>query len=185
MSLNKCTEMNSVSYKYRIKTEHCTIVVTYFVERLRKIEIERSEDAYELIAILSSFLDNREATITEFKNMSAKVRELKVNTQQQKIALWCELYKRRYGYSYKVSTAEASAMKNTDVTVELIELFFNLNEWWSKEKTISRYAKNINELKRIFTGKAKPTTSGKSSGTKCQSRQDLAAEFQRRYGNKQ
>jgi len=174
--------MNNIQYKYRIRASYCTVVLTYFVEQLRTVEIERAEDHWELLAVLGMIKENRTDTIAKLKDL-AKVRELKVNSQQQKIALWCELYKQRYGYSYKVTTAEASAMKNADATVELINLFFDLNEWWSKEKTISRYAKNINEIKRIYTGKAKQT-SGKNSRSTQNGRADLAAEFQRRY-NKQ
>lgn len=176
--------MNQLTSKYRIGTNNCTIVISYFVEQLRLIEVERNDNFMEFWGLLDALSDDRSKSIENLKRI-AKVRELKVNTTNQKIALWCELYKRQYGYNYKVSTAEASAIKNADVTVELINLFFDLNEWWSKEKTISRYTKNINEIKRIYTGKAKQT-SGRNTKTSQGNRTDLAREFQRRYGdNKQ
>ncbi len=173
--------MNKVQYKYRVRTEHCTIVLTYFVEQLRTIEIERNESYLELIALFGDLKQTRSETIESLKEV-AKVRELKVNTTNQKIALWCELYKQRYGYNYKVLPSEANLMKNTDVTVDLINLFFDLQEWWSKEKTLTRYAKNINEIKRIFAGKAKQTT-GTNYRAPQQNRADLAKEFERRFGN--
>lgn len=174
--------MSSISHKYRIRSEFCTIVLVYFVEQLREIYIEKAENHWELIEVLKLITEGREDTIKNLQSFGIKVRELKVNTQQQKIALWCELYKQSFGYNYKVNTTEASAIKNADVTVELINLFFDLNEWWSKEKTISRYAKNINEIKRIYAGKAKQTTGSGNSGTQS-SRRNLAKEFQRRYGD--
>ena len=156
-------------------------MLTYFVEQLRTIEIERNESYLELIALLGDITQTRSETIDRLKAV-AKIRELKVNTTNQKIALWCELYKQRYGYNYKVLPSEANLMKSTDVTVDLINLFFDLQIWWSKEKTISRYAKNINEIKRIFTGKAKQTT-GTNFREAQQHRADLAKEFERRFGH--
>lgn len=176
--------MSNISHKYRIRSEFCTIVLVYFVEQLREIHIEKSENHWEVIEIFKLITETREDTLKNLQSFGIKVRELKVSTQQQKIALWCELYKQRYGYNYKVTTAEASAMKNADATVELINLFFDLNEWWSKEKTISRYTKNINEIKRIYTGKAKQSSNKNSRSTQS-CRSDLATEFQRRYNNKQ
>lgn len=159
------------------------MTIEYFVEQLRRIEVDRCEDHWELMAILNLIAESRSETIENLKQ-NCKVRELKVNSTNQKIALWCELYKQRYGYNYQVSTAEASAIKNVDVTVELINLFFQLNEWWSKEKTISRYAKNINEIKRIFTGKKKAGRNSQAEGGEQTDIGDLASELQRRYGNK-
>lgn len=174
---------NNVQYKYRIRTDYATVTLTYFVEQLRKLEIDELRNFRGLQWILKAIDEDRLQTLENMKKYKAKVRELKVNSTKQKIALWCEMYKKRYGYNYQVSTAEASAMKNADVTVELISTFFNLNEWWSNEKTIGRYTKNINEIKRIFSGAKKAESAAKSQRNQQQSRTDLGAELQRRFGN--
>lgn len=174
---------NNVQYKYRIRTEGVTVTLTYFVEQLRKVEIEELRNFRGLQWILKAIDKDRLQTFENMKNYKAKVRELKVNSTNQKIALWCELYKQRYGYNYQVSSAEASAIKNTDVTVELINLFFDLTEWWSNEKTIGRYTKNINEIKRIFTGAKKAEQSAKNQRNQQKHLTDLGAELQRRFGN--
>lgn len=174
---------NNVQYKYRIRTDNATVTLTYFVEQLRKVEIDELKNFGDLQYIFRAIDEDRLQTLENMKKSKAKIRELKVDSTNQKIALWCELYKKRYGYNYQVSTVDASAMKNTDVSVELINLFFDITEWWSNEKTIGRYTKNINEIKRIFTGAKKAEQSAKGQRNQQRHRTDLGTELQRRFGN--
>jgi len=175
--------MNDIAYKYKVTTEVGNIfILHYFVNRLDRIEMIEIKEYQDLADTLLYITTGRDSTVKAMQRKGCKVKEIKVNTAHQKIALWCELYKERYGINYKVQNVDISSFKTVEVTVDLINLFFDIEEWWSKEKTISRYSKYINELKRISSGAAK-SASGKNTGTAQQNRTDLAAEFERRFGN--
>ncbi len=114
--------MKAVVHKYKITTPQTIINVTYTAGVLTSIEVELAEDRSEFSRIAAQLLDEP-PVIRE-----GIVKELKVNSQQQKIALWCELYKMRYGIGYKVSVREANAVKNIDLTQKLTTITMNSKE---------------------------------------------------------
>jgi len=168
-----------IIHKYNLTVRDSKIVVTYIGGRLRSIEVE-NDSSEVLVNTLKNAVTILETDLpVNVEIYKIKLRQLTVNTTNQKIALWCEFYKMRYGRAYKVAPAEASKVANIEFSQTLITLFFDTNEWWSKEKTIGRYCANYNELCRI-------EQSGGSVGKgKSQTRadyNDLAETLKRRFG---
>jgi len=168
-----------IIHKYNLTVRDSKIVVTYIGGRLRSIEVE-NDSSEVLVNTLKNAVTILETDLpVNVEIYKIKLRQLTVNTTNQKIALWCEFYKMRYGRAYKVAPSEASKVANIEFSQTLITLFFDTNEWWSKEKTIGRYCANYNELCRI-------EQSGGSVGKgKSQTRadyNDLAETLKRRFG---
>lgn len=162
-----------VQRKFKISSEFTELRAVYTAGALSYIEIVALTDFLDFMRIIEQL--NEEPTEIE----GCRVRELKVNAQKQKIALWCQLYKMQYGNDYKVTPREAGMLKNIEVTQELVTGFLNSGEWWAKEKTIQRYTSNYNELKRISNNQQR--YSGKSNGSKGTDFSKMAEEFQKRY----
>jgi len=163
-----------IEKKYKISSPFTEIEITYTAGILSNIEVKHSENISDFMRIVREIYGKEPDLI---KNCTVK--EKKISSQKQKIALWCQLYKMRYGNDYKVTAREAGMLKNVQLTQELITRFFDSKEWWAKEKTIARLTSNYNELKRISNNQQQ--TSGKSNpGTQANS-QSLADEFQRRF----
>ncbi len=71
----------------------------------------------------------------------------------------------RYGIGYKVSVREVNSIKNIELTSKLITRFFDCKEWWAKEKTITRYVNNYNELKRTESNQPESSASNNLKAT--------------------
>lgn len=163
-----------IEQKYKVSSEHSEIEVTYTAGVLTSVKINFADNEADFLNIMKIIFKQ------DFNNVeNVKIKELKVNSQKQKIALWCSLYKMRYGNDYKVTQREAGMLKGIELTPELINLFFDSKEWWAKEKTIARITSNYNELKRIGNNKQQ-TAAGNNSKTQTNFN-SLADEFRRRY----
>jgi len=158
---------------YHISAPNTEIEVTYTAGVLTDIKVIWKADDPEFIRIMLQL--STEPVAIE----GCVITEIKIQTEKQKIALWCQLYKMAYGTDYKVTQREAGMIKNMEMTQELISAFFSSTEWWAKEKTIQRFTSNYNELKR--TCNHKQQASGTGSGGKNTNHDALADEFQRRY----
>lgn len=163
-----------IQKKYKISSPFTELDAIYTAGVLTDIKVKYADNVADFMKIVREIFKNEPSDI---KNCIVK--ELKINTQKQKIALWCQLYKMRYGNDYKVTQREAGMLKNVQLTQELITLFFNSSEWWAKEKTIMRITSNYNELKR--TRNNQQQTTGKSNSATQADNNSLADEFRRRY----
>jgi len=168
-----------IIHKYNLTLRGSEIVVIYYGGRLRSLEVVNDSSEVFVHTLKGAVTILETELFTNVEGYEIKLRQLTVNTTNQKIALWCEFYKMRYGRAYKVAPSEASKVANIEFSQTLITLFFDTNEWWSKEKTIGRYCANYNELCRI-------EQSGGSVGKgKSQTRadyNDLAETLKRRFG---
>ncbi len=168
--------MEAIEKKLKIIREDNTPVATlvYILGELRKIEVEGTQENIRDIAM--ALRKDLKMFERELKLMGYKMEDVSEPPANQKIALWIELYRQKYGIDYKITGAEAKQLQKAEVTVESINYFFACQEWWAKDKTINKYVKYYTELKRLYSSQRR-----KSTGN----RQDMAEEFQRRYGNKQ
>jgi hypothetical protein len=74
----------------------------------------------------------------------------KVQTQKEKIALFCQRYKEATeGLTYKVSKQEVGMIRGVEVNRELLDAFFESNEWWADPKTIERYVRYFNKVQEV------------------------------------
>ena len=162
-----------IQKKYKVSSKHSELEVTYTAGVLTDIKVFYADNEADFLNILKT-LYNHNLNTSEFT-----IKEIKVNSQKQKIALWCQLYKMRYANDYKVTVREAGMLKNINLTQELISRFFDSKEWWAKEKTIARITSNYNELKRISNNKQQHTSKS-NSGTQANAN-SLADEFRNRY----
>lgn len=66
-----------------------------------------------------------------------------------KVALFCRHYRAHNPLNYQVNkqVGEQRFLKDVEVTDDLMKAYFACDEWWSKPKSISNYAKNFNTLK--------------------------------------
>jgi predicted metal-dependent HD superfamily phosphohydrolase len=77
-----------------------------------------------------------------------------VNTNGgQRVALFCQAYKHKYGSSYMVSGKEGAMLKKlsikTDVDFEkLVTAYLECSEWWAQPKSIGGMLSRINELRQ-------------------------------------
>jgi len=163
-----------IEQKYKVSSEHSEIEISYTAGLLSSIKINYADNEADFLNIMKIAFKKNFNTVENYK-----IKELKVNAQKQKIALWCQLYKMRYGNDYKVTAREAGMLKGIELTTELINLFFDSKEWWAKEKTIARITSNYNELKRI-SGNKQQSSAGSNTGTQTNINA-LADEFRRRY----
>ncbi len=74
----------------------------------------------------------------------------------QRVALFCQVYKQKYGNSYLVSGKEGSLLKqlplkNEDEFEKLVATYFECNEWWALPKNIGGLVSRINELRQWMT----------------------------------
>jgi len=118
-----------IIHKYNLTVRDSKIVVTYIGGRLRSIEVE-NDSSEVLVNTLKNAVTILETDLpVNVEIYKIKLRQLTVNTTNQKIALWCEFYKMRYGRAYKVAPSEASKVANIEFSQTLITLFFDTNEW--------------------------------------------------------
>lgn len=168
-----------VLHQYRLTANNSEVDVTYIGGRLQTISVLNDSGSDNLLKVVRIVTIEEAHLAANAELFGIQTKQLTVATAAQKIALWCELYKIQYGVPYKVTTPEAAKVKNIELTQSLILLFFNSNEWWAKEKTISRYSSNYNELRRIEqTG----STVGNSSTKARTNINDLEAALMRRFG---
>ena len=168
--------------KYRLSYGLNKMIVEFWGGHLRRVEIEELIDD-DFLGVLRS---DETAFLGEAKAKGYRVRRLPHSSRQEKIAIWCGVYKKMYGQSYRVTQAEAGMLGRVDVTRDLVLFFFSLskkNAWWADTKTISNYVKNYNEVRRLAEERRRGGTST-SQGKVDGELQELAAEFQRRYGKK-
>jgi hypothetical protein len=168
--------MVEIKHKYKISHYSEVYMLTFIAGKLDRIDFETDLNESNTMLVFTNLYGSETDMIVRLKHLhGAKVKQLKISTQQQKLALWCELYKMTYGLAYKVSKANASHVKNIEFTQKLITKFHKNNEWWAKEKTIARYCNNINLLRR-------DESKGSKAETKRQSDiENLATAFQQRY----
>ena len=149
------------------------------IEILKPISQEQWERACEMIPM-------DEADLQRFQ-------EIKRLTANEKIALWCEMWKEWTlsqasselepdEVAYKVNSKEAGMVKGYEFSEDLIYSFFT-HDFWTKEKTIANYIKHFNEIRFITArgGKRAGKGSGKSQGNGS----TLGEAFYNRYGNGQ
>lgn len=163
-----------VQKKYKVSSNHSEMEVTYTAGVLTDIKISYADNETDFLNIMKTLYNHKLNTVNDYT-----IKEIKVNAQKQKIALWCQLYKMRYSNDYKVTVREAGMLKNINLTQELITRFFDSKEWWAKEKTITRITSNYNELTRIGNNKQQ-AFAGSNSKTQANIN-TLADEFRRRY----
>ncbi len=77
------------------------------------------------------------------------IASIKIQVAHQKIVMWCEQYRERYGERYIISQQDPSKTKNVPFSEDLIKAFFDSTEWWSKNKTIGTYGGRINDIKML------------------------------------
>lgn len=149
---------------------------------LRRVEIEKITND-NFLEVLRS---DETAFLGEANARGYGVRRLPNSSTQEKVAIWCAAYKEMYGRSYKVTQVEAGMLKGVEVNRDLALFFFSLTKkdaWWADTKTISNYVKNYNEVRRLAEERRRGVAVG-GQGKMDGELQDLAAEFQRRYGKK-
>lgn len=107
-------------------------------------------------ALLSKLLFKKieSETLTEAET----VKELATN---EKIALFCNYFKMANGIQYRISKAEVGMIKNVEINDDLLERYFNSQEWWAKVKSVTNYVKNINQIRTLV---AKTSTDGHPNG---------------------
>lgn len=165
-----------VLHKYKVILDKEVFVLTFKAGTLASIEFETDISSGDTMPFFEAISSGREDEIINRLRSIAKVRNIKIPAVNQKIALWCELYKMNYGIDYKVTAADAGRVKNIEMSKDLIVSFFNSTEWYAKEKTISRYTSNYNDIKRkAITGTGNQKTHGSIN--------DLAEAFSRRYSS--
>jgi hypothetical protein len=77
----------------------------------------------------------------------------------EKIALWCRIYKELVNTTYKVSGKEAKLVSGAEFSEELVRTFFACTEWWAKPKTLERYCNQNNALlDHVARAKAGPAS---------------------------
>ncbi len=154
---------------------HSQIVLTYKAGILTNIDLEHSD--------VFAFMDLNRIVQYDYVNMIEILKATSdtwtFNSKNEipaniKIAIWCDLYQAKYNDKYRVTKAEAKMLQSVEVTQELVQVFFTLNEWWSKIKSISVYVKYYNEIKRFASGSTGKTQGGSDA---------LAKAFQRRYNS--
>ena len=84
----------------------------------------------------------------------------------QRVALFCRVYKQKYSNSYLVSGKEGAllkqlSLKNDDEFQEIMEAYFECNEWWASPKNISGLVSRINELRQWMTASKEDGTATK------------------------
>lgn len=73
---------------------------------------------------------------------------------QEKIVLWCQLYKDAYNIAYKVSAAEVMKLKKVHVSKDLLRAYFEQPDKYPfLPKSIENYVRTLNELLRLVAGK--------------------------------
>lgn len=71
----------------------------------------------------------------------------------QRVALFCQAYKQKYGSAYTISAKEGAMLKKlslrSDVNFgKLVEDYLECPEWWAQLKSISGMLSRINELRQ-------------------------------------
>lgn len=153
------------------KDNNSTIRLLYHKGELHQLEVLKKADTIDF--------DGLKHCITYFEDdLPSIFRPTKTNATKEKIALFCIGYKawslKSTGHQleYKPTRADAGMLKNIELNENLLRTFL-LNEFWTKEKTISNYVKHYNEIKRISVTKVKSKES--------RNRESLGDAFQRRY----
>ena len=87
-------------------------------------------------------------------------------TGGQRVALFCDAYKKTYGTSYLVSKKDGALLKQLpakDETefAEIVATYFACDEWWASPKNIGGMANRINELRQWNSTTKDKTTASK------------------------
>jgi len=137
--------------KYRIKLRKETtgqILITYQDGLVKSIILEPKEpekigDSFRYLVTHIPFRENDvSASGLPMEPVTGKL-------TADKIALFCRMYKQYCLLDYKISRAETGIIKGAEVTEQLLKVYFENTDWWSKIKTVTNYYKNLNEIRRI------------------------------------
>lgn len=106
----------------------------------------------------------------------------------QRVALFCQAYKQKYGSCYMVSAKEGAMLKKVSLKgdtsfEELVKYYLECPEWWAQPKSIGGMLSRINELRQwICTPKAGTKTSwhfpdgySKTREQECKTNEELQA----------
>ncbi len=74
----------------------------------------------------------------------------------QRVALFCQAYKKKYGNTYLVSVKEGALLKRLALKSEsdfekLLEAYFECSQWWALPKNIGGLVSRINELRHLMS----------------------------------
>lgn len=106
-----------------------------------------------------------------FRQLGFKVVEKAMKKQIDnglKVALWSKHYgryvkKKAQGNneapkSYKIMPKEIGMLSNVLVTEEMLQAYFDCEEWWCKTKSVGNYVSRINEIELLLSTKGSSTT---------------------------
>ena len=114
--------MVEIKHKYKISLFKDVYILTFIAGKYVNIELKNSPNDSNSMRVFAHLHGTEVEIISRFTKLTDfTVRELKVNTQQQKLALWCELYKMQYNaLAYKVNSTDATKVKNVEFSQDLI-----------------------------------------------------------------
>ncbi len=149
--------------KYKIEVFGLVVELEFMAGSLKSITFKEPANDSNAMRLFAHLHGAEADIIKRLEQIDGKVSKIKIQSQQQKIALWCELYKMQYGIAYKVTRADAGRVKNIELTQELITAFFKSKEWYANEKTIGRYSTNYNDIKRRLLEQNTQSSSSKKA----------------------
>lgn len=83
----------------------------------------------------------------------------------ERVAIFCEYFKKAHGIAYKVSRAEGAKMRDLPIGANefanCIKIYFECVEWWSKPKSITNFCGKINEIRQLISSPVLKTEKSK------------------------
>lgn len=138
----------------KYKNKHGNIQLTYVDGRLFSISAKSSCNQKDWAYWRDLVPYYPPGNLTDIENWQ----EIPVPAVNEKIGLFCLVYKQRMGTAYKPTKAECSRLKTegTPVTRELLAIFLDKSRWWGKTLTISSYIARYNDLVLLAKQAGKP-----------------------------
>lgn len=89
-------------------------------------------------------LPAEEVNVTHLEQIGLKLKQDRIN---EKVALFCDHYKRKMAVAYKASAMQCGQLRDKDVNTELLNCYFSSANFIFRNKSIGNYAKYYNELR--------------------------------------
>ena len=109
--------------------------------------------------------------LDQFRKLGFKVVEKNLKKQVDnglKVALWSKYYgkyvkKKAKGAneapkSYRIMPKEIGMLSHVEVTEEMLQAYFECEEWWCKTKSVGNYVSRINEIELLLSTAGSSTT---------------------------
>jgi len=143
----KTSKMKKTITQYKaIRDNDQELLITYSNGILTSIdfsEVKHTEDR-----LLLPILATEEVFIGILEKVTRGViyEQVEISDKRQKMAMWYDLYKDKFGMKYKVAKTDPEKTVGIEFTEELVKHYLNSGEWWAKSKTIGAYCGQINNV---------------------------------------